>query len=210
MYCQLKDISFQYDEQPIIHHFSMSIEKGTITAILGQSGRGKSTLLRILSGLERPSEGVMVLDQETIIDQNTYVESSKREVSLVFQDYALFPHMTVYQNIAYGIRRLNRKDKHRMISDLLEATQLTAFSKRYPSQLSGGQQQRVALARALAFSPKLLCLDEPFSNLDSELKADLRVWMKAWFKKQGITVVLVTHDKEDALLMADQIIDMDA
>lgn len=210
MYCQLKDISFQYDEQPIIHHFSMSIEKGTITAILGQSGRGKSTLLRILSGLERPSEGVMILDQKTIINQNTYVESSKREVSLVFQDYALFPHMTVYQNIAYGIRRSNRKDKHRMISDLLEATQLTAFSKRYPSQLSGGQQQRVALARALAFSPKLLCLDEPFSNLDSDLKADLRVWMKAWFKKQGITVVLVTHDKEDALLMADQIIDLDA
>jgi iron(III) transport system ATP-binding protein len=210
MYLKLTDLSFQYDNNQLIDAFSCSIEKGSITAILGCSGSGKSTLLRLISGLERAIEGTMTLDQQVIFDQHLFIEAHLRQVGLVFQDYALFPHLTIRKNIEYGVRKSNAHRKKEIVERLLKMVELTEDADKYPSQCSGGMQQRVAIARALANEPKLLLLDEPFSNLDQQLKERMRVLMKQWFKEQGVTVIIVTHDHLDAAMLADQIIELGA
>lgn len=210
MYFKIEDLSFQYDETRLIDSFSCVIEKGSITAILGSSGSGKSTLLRLISGLEKPAQGSMELDGIVLFDSKRFAEAHQRQIGLVFQDYALFPHMTIRKNIEYGVNKDSRKSKKEMVSRLLSMIELTEDAHKYPTECSGGMQQRVAIARALANKPKLLLLDEPFSNLDQQLKQRMRILMKQWFNDHEVTVILVTHDRQDALYLADHVIELDA
>ncbi len=205
MYLELKELSFKYDQTSIIENFDLSADKGSITAIIGESGSGKSTLLRILAGLQNANHGVFRLDNQIIFNDKSSVDTHKRKIGLVFQDYTLFPHLTVYQNIAFGMRQKNKKDR---IQAILKMVELEEDTKKYPYECSGGMQQRIALARAIANQPKLLLLDEPFSNLDQELKIRLRSQFIDWAKQEDITLIWVTHDIEEAYAIADQVIEL--
>jgi iron(III) transport system ATP-binding protein len=206
MYLNIEHLYFGFNNTVLFKDFQMNVTKGSVTAILGDSGKGKTTLLRLISGLETPNEGIITLDDRILFGPSTNLDTSVREVGLVFQDYSLFPHMSVAENIAYGVKRSDRKLKKKIVAELLEMMELNDFHQRKPYECSGGQQQRIAITRALASQPKVLCLDEPFSNLDQSLKERMRALMKDWFKSKGVTVIMVTHDKEDAQAMADQII----
>lgn len=205
MYLELNQLSFKYDQISIIEKFDLCANKGSITAIIGESGSGKSTLLRILAGLQSAHQGVFKLDDQIIFDDKTSIDTHKRKIGLVFQDYTLFPHLTVYQNIAFGMRQKNKKDR---IQTILKMVELEEDTKKYPYECSGGMQQRIALARAIANQPKLLLLDEPFSNLDQELKIRLRSQFIDWAKQEDITLIWVTHDIEEAYAIADQVIEL--
>ena len=205
MYLELKQLGFKYDQTSIIEKFDLCANKGSITAIIGESGSGKSTLLRILAGLQSAHQGVFKLDDQIIFDDKTSIDTHKRKIGLVFQDYTLFPHLTVYQNIAFGMRQKNKKDR---IQAILKMVELEEDTKKYPYECSGGMQQRIALARAIANQPKLLLLDEPFSNLDQELKIRLRSQFIDWAKQEDITLIWVTHDIEEAYTIADQVIEL--
>ena len=205
MYLELKQLSFKYDQTSIIEKFDLCANKGSITAIIGESGSGKSTLLRILAGLQSAHQGVFKLDDQIIFDDKTSIDTHKRKIGLVFQDYTLFPHLTVYQNVAFGMRQKNKKDR---IQAILKMVELEEDTKKYPYECSGGMQQRIALARAIANQPKLLLLDEPFSNLDQELKIRLRSQFIDWAKQEDITLIWVTHDIEEAYTIADQVIEL--
>ncbi len=159
------------------------MEQGDIIAILGDSGSGKSTILRLLAGLEIPHKGSITINNQIVVDNRTFMPPEKREIGMVFQDYALFPHMTVEKNVQFGLGKMSKKEKAQKVKEVLELVGLVSYGKRYPHELSGGQQQRVALARALAPMPNLLLLDEPFSNLDAGLKEDIRNQLKTIFKK---------------------------
>lgn len=206
MYLAIDQLNFKFNDSIIFKDFQLNVDKGSLTAILGDSGKGKTTLLRLISGLETPQWGSIMLENRVLYDSKINIDTSKREVGLVFQDYSLFPHMSVSENIGYGVKKSDRKQKKTIVSELLTMMELDDFHQRKPHQCSGGQQQRIAIARALASKPKVLCLDEPFSNLDQSLKQRMRSQMKEWFKSKGITVIMVTHDKEDAQAMADQIV----
>ena len=205
MYLELKQLSFKYDQTSIIEKFDLCANKGSITAIIGESGSGKSTLLRILAGLQNANQGIFKLDDQIIFDDKSSIDAHKRKIGLVFQDYTLFPHLTVYQNIAFGMRQKNKKDR---IQAILKMVELEEDTKKYPYECSGGMQQRIALARAIANQPKLLLLDEPFSNLDQELKIRLRSQFIDWAKQEDITLIWVTHDIEEAYTIADQVIEL--
>ncbi|CAG9619968.1 ABC transporter ATP-binding protein [Sutcliffiella rhizosphaerae] len=211
MYIQIRDLQFQYKNtnKSTLDHIQVDIERGEIVSILGKSGSGKSTLLRIIAGLEDPTGGSMVVNGQVIFDKKTFIAPEKRGIGVVFQDYALFPHMTVAQNVKYGLRKMNRKQKQDRLEEMLSLINLVDYGHRYPYELSGGQQQRVALARALAPSPSLLLLDEPFSNLDAHLQEKIRDELKEILKKTGITSVFVTHDFADAKAIADRILYID-
>jgi sulfate/thiosulfate transport system ATP-binding protein len=185
---------------------SFAAEEGKITALLGPSGSGKSTVLRMLAGLERPSAGRISVFGE---DQ-TYKSVQERRVGFVFQHYALFRHMSVRQNVAFGlaVRRASRAEQIKRVDELLDLVHLQPFAHRYPDQLSGGQRQRVALARALAPRPQVLLLDEPFGALDARVRQDLRRWLDEIHRELGITSLLVTHDQEEALELAHQVVVM--
>jgi len=202
MNLSIEQLNFQYknSRERIFENFTLSVQEGQILAILGKSGSGKSTLLRIIAGLEENARGTIRIGEKLVQSRDVFVPVEKRKVGFVFQDYALFPFMTVSQNIAFGMRV---KDK-RKLESLFSLAQLEGLEKRYPHELSGGQQQRTALARALAGEPDLLLMDEPFSNLDSALVMDLRMDLKRIIKSQRLTTLLVTHDSEDALALADQ------
>jgi sulfate/thiosulfate transport system ATP-binding protein len=185
---------------------SFEAREGEITALLGPSGSGKSTVLRMIAGLERPTDGRVFIGGE----EQTYRTVQERRVGMVFQHYALFRHMTVAQNIAFGLTvRKEPKDRIReRVDELLRLVQLTSFAPRYPDQLSGGQRQRVALARALAPRPKVLLLDEPFGALDARVRQELRRWLDEIHRELGITSLLVTHDQEEAMELANQVVVM--
>lgn len=208
MYLSIDNLCFSYPNttEQAIQSFSMSIEKGEVISILGRSGSGKSTILRILAGLEHPSNGSFTIDGQVIFNQQTFIQPEKRGIGMVFQDYALFPHMTVEKNILFGLSHLSKSEQQKRLAEVLELVELRGFEKRYPHQLSGGQQQRVAIARALAPNPKLLLLDEPFSNLDAELQNKIRKELRDIIKQANITSIFVTHDEDDALALADRII----
>ncbi|ABO50060.1 ABC transporter related protein [Desulforamulus reducens MI-1] len=208
MYVTIKDLSFKYKNstEEIIQRFNLQITQGEIISILGQSGSGKSTILRLLAGLERPCAGTIVINNRVMVDSTTYVEPEDRGVGMVFQDYALFPHMTVEQNIKYGLGKLAREEQAKRLKEVLELVNLKDLQSRYPYELSGGQQQRVALARALAPKPSVLLMDEPFSNLDAGLKYTIRGELKNIIKKSGITSILVTHDREDSEALAERVV----
>lgn len=204
----IDNLHFSYHPKAgkIFNGFNLSVEEGEILAILGSSGCGKSTLLRIISGLEENSQGTIRVGNATFQDQSVFVPVEKRNIGFVFQDYALFPFMTVEQNIKFGMKKPSSDQLHQ----LLELTHLKGLEKRYPHELSGGQQQRAALARTLASKPALLLMDEPFSNLDANLVDELRKDLKQIIKSQKITTVLVTHNKADADFLADKIIQLSA
>ncbi len=203
----LKNIYKRYSAKApwVVNDFSLDIAQGELLALLGESGSGKTTLLRILAGFEIPEKGEIVLNGQTLANDRTFVKPEKRAIGMVFQDYALFPHLTVAQNILYGLKQKKSAQSRQRLEEVLALVGLPNIGKRYPHQLSGGQQQRVALARALAPQPSVLMLDEPFSNLDEVLKDQIREDMRQIIKKSGITAILVTHDTKDALAMADRI-----
>jgi sulfate transport system ATP-binding protein len=189
-----------------VRDVSFTAPGGAITALLGPSGSGKSTVLRMIAGLEAPNEGRIWLGDVELTPKSV----QERRVGFVFQHYALFRHMTVAQNVEFGlaVRKQARSDRKARVDELLELVQLTHFAKRYPDQLSGGQRQRVALARALAPRPEVLLLDEPFGALDAKVRQDLRQWLDELHRELGVTSLLVTHDQEEALELANQIVVM--
>ena len=186
-----------------VHRVSLSVRPGEILALLGESGSGKTTLLRLIAGLEAPDAGRIALRGKTLCDQATWVPPERRGMGMVFQDYALFPHLTVARNIAFGLRQKNTRDAR--IRDMIACVGLCGKETRYPHELSGGEQQRVALARALAPEPALLLLDEPFSNLDERLKDQVRRDVRAIIRQANATAIFVTHDTRDALATADRL-----
>ena len=189
---------------PAVDRVSFALEKGDLLGLLGPSGCGKTTLLRILAGFEKPSEGTVKLAGRVVSSSHDWVPPEKRNTGMVFQDYALFPHLTVAQNIAFGLRKKGDIIKQR-VAQVLELVGLAQLAKRYPHQLSGGQQQRVALARALAPQPTLMLLDEPLSNLDVQVRQRLRQEVRQILKSTQTSAIFVTHDQEEALAISDQI-----
>jgi sulfate transport system ATP-binding protein len=185
---------------------SVDVPTGSLTALLGPSGSGKSTLLRVIAGLEQPDDGKVLLDGEDV----TRRPPQSRGVGFVFQHYAAFKHMTVWDNVAFGltIRRRPRSEIKQRVSELLDLVQLSGLAKRYPAQLSGGQRQRMGLARALAVDPKVLLLDEPFGALDARVRKELRLWLRRLHDETHTTTVIVTHDQEEAMDVADRVVVM--
>lgn len=203
-YVELKHINKNYGNFKASKDVNFGIEKGRLVALLGPSGSGKSTILRMIAGLEAPTSGDIYIDGRRVND----LPPADRGIGFVFQNYALFRYMTVYQNIAFGLElKKVPKDKIReRVDELLELTGLRGFEKRYPNQLSGGQRQRVAFARALAPNPSLLLLDEPFAAIDAKVRHELRTWLREMIYKVGITSIFVTHDQDEAVEVADEII----
>lgn len=211
-YVTVERLSFTYPSArtPVIRALSFIMERGEIAGVLGASGSGKSTLLRIVAGLEAADEGRVAIGGRTVLEGRTFVTPEQRGVGMVFQDYALFPHLTVGKNIAFGLHRLPRTERAERVREMLELVHLTGFEGRYPHELSGGQQQRVALARALAPRPALLLMDEPFSNLDAELRASIRDELRDILKRAETTCLLVTHDRQDVEAICDRVIHIES
>jgi sulfate transport system ATP-binding protein len=202
----VKDLTKRFGAFTAVQDVSFTAPGGSITALLGPSGSGKSTVLRMIAGLEAPTAGQIWMGDEEL----TPVSVQERRVGFVFQHYALFRHMTVAQNVEFGlkVRKEDKGARQRRIAELLDLVQLEPFSNRYPDQLSGGQRQRVALARALAPRPQVLLLDEPFGALDAKVRTDLRRWLDDLHRELGVTSLLVTHDQEEALELANQVVVM--
>lgn len=204
MYVELKDINKNYGDFKASEQVDFGVERGKLVALLGPSGSGKTTILRILAGLENPDSGEIYIDGKKMND----VPASKRGIGFVFQNYALFRYMTVFDNIAFGleIQKMPKAQIKQRVMELIELVGLTGLEKRYPNQLSGGQRQRVAFARALAPNPNVLLLDEPFAALDAKVRGEIRSWLKDMIHKVGITSIFVTHDQDEAVEVADEII----
>jgi len=198
-------ISCSYDAKVIFNDLSFGVAAGSIACLLGPSGCGKTTVLRAIAGFEPVHTGAITLDGRLLSAPGQTLPPEQRQVGMVFQDYALFPHLTVAANIAFGLQQQSRDEKKRITATLLELIRLQDSAHAYPHQLSGGQQQRVALARALAPRPKLLLLDEPFSNLDTELRRSLSLEVRDILRQHGTTAILVTHDQTEAFNVADEI-----
>jgi iron(III) transport system ATP-binding protein len=204
---EVKQISKRYNETLAVKSCDLEVSAGEILALLGPSGSGKTTLLRLIAGFERPEGGRIVINDRIVVDaaSSAWVAPEDRGVGMVFQDYALFPHLTVTQNVRFGLRKANKEDSQSRVEELLRLTELAHYGERYPHELSGGQQQRVALARALAPRPRVVLLDEPFNGLDPELRPQMRRQVARILRHLGTAAVLVTHDQEEALGMADQV-----
>ena len=195
----------RYGETTALAGVDLDLERGAFLALLGPSGCGKTTTLRLIAGFERPDGGAIVLSGKVVADGRVYVTPEKRNVGMVFQDYALFPHLTVAQNVAFGLQKGKNNQRAQQVEAVLALMDLNGLGKRYPHELSGGQQQRVALARALAPRPSLILLDEPFSNLDADLRTQVRQEVRNILKDTGTTAILVTHDQEEVLGIADKV-----
>jgi sulfate transport system ATP-binding protein len=205
---EARNVTKRFGDFVALEDVSVQVESGSLTALLGPSGSGKSTLLRVIAGLERPDAGDVFISGK----EATALAPQKRGVGFVFQHYAPFKHMTVWENVAFGltIRRRPRKEIRARVDQLLELVQLQGLGKRYPAQLSGGQRQRMALARALAVEPEVLLLDEPFGALDARVRKELRAWLRRLHDEVHVTTVFVTHDQEEAMDVADQIVLMNS
>jgi sulfate/thiosulfate transport system ATP-binding protein len=205
---EARNVTKRFGDFLALDDVSISVESGSLTGLLGPSGSGKSTLLRVIAGLETPDVGEVFISGR----EATAVAPQKRGVGFVFQHYAPFTHMTVWDNIAFGltIRRRPKEEIHARVTELLELVQLKGLGRRYPSQLSGGQRQRMALARALAAEPELLLLDEPFGALDARVRKELREWLLRLHDEMHVTTIVVTHDQEEALEVADNVVVMNA
>lgn len=210
MYLKLEDISFRYPQSDnfILRDFSMEVKKGDIAAIMGPSGKGKTSILRLIAGLQIPNSGVIVIEDTVVCSSTIFIPPEKRHVGMIFQDLALFPHLNIEKNIGFGLQKKSAKQKKDIVKQMLELIEMQAYEKSYPHELSGGQQQRIAIARSLAPQPRVLLLDEPFSGLDQHLKAKIRKEIRTILKKASITSVFVTHDIEDADAMADKLIEL--
>ena len=196
---------FSLQDLPALDNLSLNAEPGEIIALLGPSGSGKTTALRLIAGFERPDSGVMRIGGNLMADPRTFVPPEERGVGMVFQEYALFPHLTVEANIAFGLRKLDALTRTQRVQGMLETVGLAPFAHRYPHELSGGQQQRVALARALAPRPAILLLDEPFSNLDADLMTQMHLEVYTILRELGTTAIFVTHDQQEAFMIADRV-----
>ena len=208
MYVELKNINKTYGSYQASRNVNFGIEKGKLIGLLGPSGSGKTTILRMIAGLETPDSGEVIIDGKVVND----VPASQRGIGFVFQNYALFRYMTVYDNVAFGLK-VQKADKKKIdtrVRELIKLVGLEGLEKRYPSQLSGGQRQRVAFARALAPNPQVLLLDEPFAAIDAKIRQELRSWLKEMIGKLGITSIFVTHDQDEAIEVADEIIIINA
>lgn len=200
----IQNLTCQYETQTVLESLSLEVEQGEIVCLLGASGCGKTTLLKAVAGLLPLASGVMSLKGITIDDGRFWMPPEQRNIGMIFQDYALFPHLTVAENIGFGLRNLSASERHGKVYEMLDLVHLSGFGDRYPHQLSGGQQQRVAIARSLAYNPDLLLLDEPFSNIDTQVRHDLIAEIRKIFKKQGVTAIFVTHSREEAFAFADK------
>jgi sulfate transport system ATP-binding protein len=200
----VESVSKRYGDFAALNEVSLTVRDGSLTALLGPSGGGKSTLLRVIAGLEVPDSGRVLIDD----NDATRVPARKRDVGFVFQHYAPFKHMTVRDNVAFGltIRKRPKDEIERRVEELLALVHLEGLQGRYPSQLSGGQRQRMALARALAVEPKVLLLDEPFGALDATVRKQLRAWLRRLHDEVHVTTIFVTHDQEEAMEVAEQIV----
>lgn len=207
MYLEIRDIKKMFDKTRGLKEINLNIKKGDLVSFLGPSGCGKTTLLNILGGFIKPESGNIILEGKDITD----LSPEKRDISTVFQNYALFPHMNVIENIGYGLKykKISKKQRKELCLEYLKIVDLEGYENYPIAELSGGQQQRVALARALILKPKILLLDEPFSNLDAKLKISMREELKKLQKKLQITMIFVTHDQEEALSISDQVVVME-
>ena len=202
---KVDNIACQYADEKVFDSLSFHVNRGEIVSLLGPSGCGKTTALRAIAGFENISDGNIRLNGHIIAEPGASVPPEKRQIGMVFQDYALFPHLTIKQNIAFGLRHMPRSSQIEQVDHMINAVGLEGYQERYPHELSGGQQQRVALARALAPHPNLLLMDEPFSNLDIELRERLSLEVRDILKKEGITGILVTHDQHEAFAISDKV-----
>ena len=198
------EVTKQFGDFVALDDVSVAIPEGSLTALLGPSGSGKSTLLRVIAGLEKPDGGQVLLGDDDV----THQPARARGVGMVFQHYAAFKHMTVWENVAFGlkVRKRPKSEIETRVHELLELVQLEGLAKRYPAQLSGGQRQRMALARALAVDPEVLLLDEPFGALDARVRKELRAWLRRLHDEVHVTTIIVTHDQEEAMEVAGQIV----
>ncbi|MFK4825527.1 ABC transporter ATP-binding protein [Paenochrobactrum sp. BZR 588] len=205
-FLNLKNLQKSFGTNTVVHDFSLAVEKGEFVSFLGPSGCGKTTVLRMIAGFETPDRGMIEIDGKDVVD----LKPNQRNIGMVFQAYALFPNMTVAQNVAFGLRIAGKSKQERdaTVKEMLSLIRLEHLADRYPYQMSGGQQQRVALARALATKPQVLLLDEPLSALDAKIRVSLREEIRAIQQKLGITTIFVTHDQEEALSISDRIVVM--
>jgi sulfate/thiosulfate transport system ATP-binding protein len=204
MAIEVRNVSKTFGKTPVLRDVSIDVAAGSLTALLGPSGGGKSTLLRVIAGLEQPDTGTVLING---VDA-THMTPQRRNVGFVFQHYAAFKHMTVFNNVAFGlqIRKRPKDEIRKRVTELLELVHIEQFADRYPAQLSGGQRQRMALARALAVEPQVLLLDEPFGALDAQVRKELRTWLRRLHDEVHVTTVFVTHDQEEAIEVADTIV----
>ncbi|AMR80206.1 ABC transporter ATP-binding protein [Cupriavidus nantongensis] len=202
---EVERIRHAFGRHAVVKGLSFSVARGHIACLLGPSGCGKTTVLRAIAGFEPLQDGRIVLDGQTVSSSGTLLAPEQRRIGMVFQDYALFPHLDVAANVGFGLTRASRAERAARVDEVLQLVGLDGAGRQYPHELSGGQQQRVALARALAPRPELMLLDEPFSNLDVDLRERLSLEVRAILKAQGTTAILVTHDQHEAFAMADEI-----
>nr|WP_224450147.1 ABC transporter ATP-binding protein [Haloprofundus salilacus] len=202
---ELDGVSKRFGDETVIRNLSLSVEEGEILTLLGPSGCGKTTTLRLVAGLERPDAGEIRLDGDVVSGNGSFRAPERRGVGVVFQEFALFPHLTAGENVAFGLKEWDEAEREARVSELLDLVGLDAQRDSYPDELSGGQQQRVALARSLAPEPAVLLLDEPFSNLDVDLRVRMREEVRRILKEAGVTAVSVTHDQEEAMSMSDRV-----
>ncbi len=196
---------YRADDVPAVDDLSLTVETNELFALVGPTGCGKTTTLRAIAGFERPDGGVISLGDQVLDDGNMHIPPDKRDIGLVFQELALFPHMSVNRNVEFGLKGMAKGARRNRAAEVLEMVGMSEFADRRPHELSGGQQQRVALARSIAPSPRLLLLDEPFSSLDPGLRDDMRLQIKKVLAETGTSALLVTHDHEEALSMADRV-----
>lgn len=199
---ELHKVSLHFGSIKAVDDISLKVERGQFVALLGPSGCGKTTTLRLIAGFEWPDSGLIIIKNRIVANETIRVPPEDRRVGMVFQEYALFPHLNVAGNIAFGLRGADKRER---VDEMLALVGLSEYAKRMPHELSGGQQQRIALARALAPAPDILLLDEPFSNLDAALRTQVRAEVRSILKKSGATCIFVTHDQEEALSLADEV-----
>src|SRR6266545_1448642 len=211
---QVENLTKSFGDQRALDRVGFAVEEGELFTLLGPSGCGKSTTLMSIAGFQQPDEGRIVVGDQTFFDaeRRMSVAAERRNLGIVFQSYAVWPHMTVFENLAFPlkVRKLKRAGIRARVLEVLDLVEMREYEKRYPHQLSGGQQQRVALARALVYSPAVLLLDEPFSNLDAKLRERARTWVKELQRTLGLTTIFVTHDQDEALSMSDRVVVMSA
>ena len=203
----IKHVTKAFGDNVVLKEFNETFQDGEFITLLGPSGCGKTTMLRIIAGFEKPTSGELYIDDQLVSGGKTFIPPEKRSIGMVFQSYAVWPHMNVFDNVAYPltIKKTPKAEIKKSVEHVLEIVHLSQYAQRFPNQLSGGQQQRVALARALVAAPKLLLLDEPLSNLDAKLRESMRFEIKEIQRQLGITVVYVTHDQTEAMAMSDRI-----
>lgn len=203
---ELKNVNKSFEDTEVLKDINISVKKGEIVSLLGLSGSGKSTILNIISGFEQICSGEVIYKEKILSDNKTFMEPQKRNIGFVFQNYALFPHLNIYENITFGISKKPKDEKDKIVDGLLKLINLEGYEKRFPHELSGGQQQRIALVRSMALNPELILLDEPFSSIDSMAKASIQKQLLQILKGSSKTAIIVTHDPKEAMAMSDKIV----